>query len=372
MSELPFFSAVPVPVKAPEEKHLTRNRSFQGIPGIAVLPSGRLFAVCYSGGSWEGRENFVVLFVSDDGGKHWSDVVAVVDPPQEDVRAFDPVLWLSPEKRLFLFWAQSYSDLLSSQVFDGVGGVWCAELENPDSSPGNFRWTSPRRIAHGIMMNKPLVLSDGRWALPCSVWQSYRTRPDGMEPFRGAGLWASSDHGKSFVFRGRAVVREGFSCDEHIFWERRDGSLQCLIRTTYGLAESFSRDGGYTWSDPVPSSIPGPNSRFFLMRLASGSLLLLNHRNEPGKRERNNLAAFLSKDDGRTWGPGLLLDGRMGVSYPDAVQAEDGTIYAVYDYQRRHGTILLARFTEEDVKAEKLLNKESFLAMTVNAVPQEP
>ena len=33
---------------------------------------------------------------------------------------------------------------------------------------------------------------------------------------------------------------------------------------------------------------------------------------------RNNLAAFLSVDDGKTWSAPLLLDERELVSYPDA------------------------------------------------------
>ena len=40
------------------------------------------------------------------------------------------------------------------------------------------------------------------------------------------------------------------------------------------------------------------------------------------------------KDDGRTWGGGLVLDERKSVSYPDGQQQADGLIRLIYDYDR--------------------------------------
>ena len=42
---------------------------------------------------------------------------------------------------------------------------------------------------------------------------------------------------------------------------------------------------------------------------------------DPGLRR--HLTAFISTDDGRTWGGGLMLDERRGVSYPDGQQTAD-------------------------------------------------
>ena len=89
---------------------------------------------------------------------------------------------------------------------------------------------------------------------------------------------------------------------------------------------------------------------FFFRRLASGNLLLV--KNGPidlRLPSRSHLTALLSTDDGRTWGPGLLLDERSGVSYPDGFQAPDGTIHILYDFNRTtDAEILLVRFREED------------------------
>lgn len=137
--------------------------------------------------------------------------------------------------------------------------------------------------------------------------------------------------------------------------ERRDGSLWMLVRTSYGIGQSISLDGGLSWSPGTPSGLRNANSRFHIRRLASGRLLLVHH--DPpdpiaGPPPRSHLVARLSADDGKSWSGGLSIDERLHVSYPDAVQAPDGLVYLVYDFER-HGAreILLAAFTEEDVQA---------------------
>lgn len=49
-----------------------------------------------------------------------------------------------------------------------------------------------------------------------------------------------------------------------------------------------------------------------------------------------------------------MLDERDDVTYPDGAQAADGTIHIVYDRQRTpFGEVLMATFTEEDIRAGK-------------------
>lgn len=75
-------------------------------------------------------------------------------------------------------------------------------------------------------------------------------------------------------------------------------------------------------------------------------------------RKRSHLRAFVSRNDGKTWEGGLLLDEREGVSYPDACQLADGTIAVVYDYNRvSDRQIQLVLFSERDVLAEAVGKK---------------
>ena len=343
------------------------TRVFQGVPGIERAPNGRLWATWYGGGPGEGPENYVMLSTSGDDGATWSGLKLVIDPP-ERVRAFDPCLWVDPLGRMWLFWAQALHH------WDGRGGVWAVVTENPgDADP---QWSEPRRLCDGIMMNKPLVLANGDWLLPAAVWanktsaavETPRESADGSRP----NVVASSDQGVTWSFRGGVDIT-GRSCDEHMLIERGDGTLWMLLRTTYGIGEASSPDGGRTWTEGAQSWIPHvPAARFFIRRLASGNLLLVKHSPLDG-RTRSHLTAYLSDDDGRTWQGGFLLDNRTGVSYPDGTHAEDGTIYVIYDYSRLGAKqIFMATFAEADVLAGEAVSDAVRRRVLVNQATGEP
>ena len=361
-----YISLDPVPVTPPGPRSADGVRTFEGIPGIEQIPSGRLFAVWYSGGYSEGYDNYALLKFSDDRGKSWSKTVAVVDPPAPNVRAFDPAIWYAPNGKLYWFWAQGcggFSD--STEIFDGIAGVWCSILENPDDEAENFRFTPPRRIANGVMMNKPTVLKDGTWALPCSIWYSAKgkyLRHDSLGILHGAYMVVSTDEGEHFSVRGRIDASQtegGNSYDEHLFIERKDGTICCYIRAARGIAESISTDGGVTWSKPeLSKTLISPSSRFFLKRLRSGRLLAVINASSS---KRENLTALLSEDDGLSWPYSLLLDPRTGVSYPDGTEGIDG-IYLTYDRARYSGGyILMSRISEADIMAGKVVTAGSVL-----------
>ena len=338
LAQEPAFLAPPQHAAPPLARHAVTNRAFTGISSLAVAPGGRLWVAWYAGKTpGEDQNNYVVLSTSGDSGKTWREVL-VVDPDGDGpVRTFDPELWMGPDGRLRLFWAQASGHDLK------VGGVWSMTAAEPDSAEA--AWQPPVRLTDGVMMCKPLALSTGEWVLPAATWHV-----DGS-----ARMAVSSDQGRSWSVRGACnVPKDARNCDEHMFVERKDGSLWLLVRTKYGIGESVSTDRGKTWPELTPSSIAHTTSRFFITRLASGNLLLVKHGPLGTRAGRSHLTAFVSKDDGKSWEGGLLLDERNGVSYPDGQQAADGTVYITYDYSRtdaRH--ILFAAFREADAAAGK-------------------
>lgn len=318
----------------PGEKYSPQSRQWQGIPGIEIDATGRLWATWYSGGAGEGPDNYVLLVSSDDDGKSWSCPSLVIDPPGQ-VRAFDPVLWMDPSQCLWLFWAQSEG------LFDGRAGVWAICQDTSNS------WSAPRRLCDGIMMNKPIVLISGEWMLPVAIWGHRQIEHPAVEPeARTPHVVVSSDEGRTWTRRG-GVEMANRGCDEHMIVERHDGSLWMLTRLLDGIGESTSHDKGYTWSPGRKTDLQHPSTRFFIRRLSSGHLLLVKHHDYTG---RSHLTAFLSTDDGETWQGGLLLDERANVSYPDGAQTADGRIYIIYDRERYDAKeILMAVFSEADV-----------------------
>ena len=222
--------------------------------GIERTPKGRLWACWVAGG--DSPKAFFVLATSDDDGETWSKPRLVVDAHSKSLPMDRSVLvgnlWTDPRGRLWLIFDQSMD------MFDGRAGVWMAVCENPDAD--RPAWSPPRRIWHGVTLNKPTVLANGEWLL---------------------------------------LVKHGDAVNSH--------------------------------------------------------------------QARVKLSAWLSDDDGRTWRGGLVLDERKGVSYPDGFQSPDGTIYISYDRNRAaDGEILLARFTEEDVLAQKLVGPRSKLKILIS------
>jgi len=367
------------PVKVrfdPGPEYAVAKRPFQGIPGIARVEGGRLFATWYAcreldgeTRDGEGHWNFALLVRSDDDGRNWSQPLLVIDPPGL-VRAFDSNLWVDPRGRLWLFWAQSF------RQWDGRGGVWAIRCDRPAAE--SLQWTEPRRLCDGIMMNKPMVRSDEAWLLPMAVWSRPSWREDMADPredmaqLQFSNVVVSNDNGESFSVLGGADVPDR-TADEHMVVELGDGRLWMLVRTRYGIGESFSADGGRTWTPGRDSGLGGVNSRFYLTRLLSGNLLLVNHLPPPegagGEQKRGRLTALLSEDDGQTWPHQLSLDDRIPVSYPDGMQSPDGRIDLVHDFDRKGaGEIVHSVLWEEDIRAGQLTHPGARLGAVISSL----
>ncbi len=349
------------------------GRQWQGIPAIERTAKSRLYACWYSGGKTEEPGNIIVVEKSDDDGKTWSDGFYTVAHDDPEVRCFDPALWIDPKGRLWLFWTQSW------MYYDNRDGVWAALCDQPDAETVTFG--EPRRLMNGLMLNKPIVTKKGEWLFPSALWSKAFSQPKEEHPeLRDeelANVYASLDAGETFERRGGVDMPER-AFDEHCLVELNDGRLWMTVRTKYGIGQAFSSDGGRTWENIGPSGHTGPNSRFFVRRLKSGRLIMVNHLNPSYQTNvqtwnaRNNLVAMLSDDDGKTWKGALVLDTRSEISYPDGVQAENGDIYVIYDFERYGAReILMAVFTEEDILEGRLVSPRSRLRQRVNQATGE-
>ncbi|MGN1094429.1 MAG: exo-alpha-sialidase, partial [Candidatus Neoclostridium sp.] len=214
---------------------------------------------------------------------------------------------------------------------------------DPDAE--NPEWSALRRLTDGYMRSKPVIIDQNgteTWLYAAFDWmQPHYTR-----------VYASVNKGESWFLRGKAECLD-FSggknnLDDPVLVQKPDGTLWLLIRPSSGtkVYESFSYDGGYTWTHARPSNIEGPQSRFTVDLLDDGRMLMVFH----DATTRSRLAAFLSSDGGKTWQYKLLIDERGGVSYPDTVITSDGTVYVVYDRNRTSDReIYVTTFTIDDV-----------------------
>ena len=356
----------PVPNTSPLPDYDYDKLDYGMTIGVERTPGGRLWACWVAGG--DSPKAFFVLAASDDDGESWSKPRLVLDSHSKELPRDRSILvgnlWTDPQGRLWLIFDQSMD------MFDGRAGVWATICENPDAAEP--KWSAPQRIWHGVTLNKPTVLSNGEWMLPISLDQRGGFGPfkgcfSELDPMRGANVFVSTDEGKTWERRGMVTFPKP-DWHEHMIVERKDGSLWMLARTAKGIMESTSTDGGRTWTKAAYSAIKHPVARFHIRRLKSGRLLLIKHGDRIDSHHgRVQLSAWLSKDEGRTWQGGLVLDERKGISYPDGFQAPDGTITISYDRNRStDGEILMARFTEEDILAKELLGSKSKLKMLIS------
>ena len=343
-------------LKYDERKYGVNSRLWQGCPTIAVTEGGRLFAGWYSGGSKEPSSmNYALLETSDDGGLTWSKPLFILDGyPDENIQLLDIQMWMDPFKRLWVCW--QLRDWKIDHSKPNHLSCWAVVCENPDADSLSF--SEPFYICDGFLRCQPTVLSDGRWLFCAYNWLHDHY-----------AYYESSDNGKTFQARkaGKRIGTENF--DESMILERTDGTLWMLART-WGigkLAECFSHDGGKTWTETKPSSIPTPSTRFFIKRLKSGRVLLVNNDSSTC---RNNMTAFLSEDDGRSWKHSILLDKRI-TSYPDVAEDINCDLYMIWDRGRETSKeILLSRITERDIIAGDLIEPSSYQCNIISKAPK--
>jgi len=352
VKEIEFVKSPAKIYSQPGEEYAFSSRTYQGIPGIEVTAAGRLWATWVAdntGDYTEGPRNYSVFATSTDGGKTWSDPPELaIQHPAWPVASIDAVPWKDPSGRMWLFWTQC-------DVLMGKHDSWAMSTENPDAEKPS--WSKPMGVGRGTLLNKPTVLSTGEWLLPSSP----RSNP--------VDVYISKDKGKTVSHFSEATVPNA-GWNEHMIIERKDGSLWMLVRSwapRSGISQTSSLDRGKTWSQGELFR-PGPSTRFHIRRLKSGRLLLIYHPLDPETPgRRNKMTAYLSEDEGKTWPYELLLYGG-NCSYPDATESDDGVIYVIHDADGRKNrmNIAFSSFTEEDIMAGKLVNKNSRLGVIIS------
>ena len=338
----------------------------------AITKKGRIFFNYFSSSEHNSEDAGIynMVLCSDDNGHTFRNFFVLESPVPERVRIFDMRLWTDDSGRLWMFWNQCFG------IYDGRIGVWASHCDDPDAEELSF--TAPRRICNGILCRYPIVTKSGHWLIPTALWDPRSLQGIGSElgdrvvlanwlpEELGVSVYRSADQGETYE-RIATKIRFPYSTfDEPCMVERGDGSLWMWIRGLNCVAETFSYDGGFTWTQPRQSSeYFVPNSRFEFGRLKSGNILLLmNYKPKIPSPwwGRNNLSALLSRDDGKTWEGILMLDEREGTEQPGFTQADDGFIYI--SYGRAPGIAgegLMAIITEEDILEGKLVNPASRL-----------
>jgi len=195
------------------------------------------------------------------------------------------------------------------------------------SEDGGATWSIPRRLPEGILgpvKNKPVEI-DGALLCPTSKendgWRAY------IEVTRDAGL--------TWQLIGPLNDGKQVSAIQPSILVHQDGRLQILCRSREGhLTESWSGDGGQTWSEVAATALPNPNAGTDAVTLADGRHVLV-YNNPPSGRVRSPLTIAVS-DDGVTWRDAAVLEDEPAseFSYPAVIQSADGMVHVTYTWKR--------------------------------------
>ena len=198
-------------------------------------------------------------------------------------------------------------------------------------------WSEPRKLGEndtighllGPVKNKPIQLEDGSILCPSS--SEHRGWRVHFELTR--------DLGKTWEVIGPINDGEEFSAIQPSILRFTDGKMQVLCRSKQSvITESWSSDGGKTWSKMRAAPLPNPNAGIDAVTLAHGGhLLVYNHTTRKDKfpSGRNMLNVAISHD-GEDWKPVLTLERDKGeYSYPAVIQTSDGRVHITYTFRRQ-------------------------------------
>lgn len=334
-----LLTSLAVPVGAEEQPFFERgvlashdDGAKKCYPCIATLSDGRMLAVWCN---WPSEGCHIVGAFSEDSGKTWGEPSVLIQTPTG--RDYDPSILVSG-KKIFVT-----STTLPPNTAIRTSTTWCTRSDDNGKTwselyeiPMNHRYTCGK--AHrGIRLKSGTLLMGYSWDVVCEKGEELTSEGDMV---LRAGVMRSVDDGKTWqnggdTFAEYEKVHEGAvrGTDEPGLAELPDGSVFMLMRTGgRNPWEARSDDEGRTWKDIKPSPLTGCNAPAALCDFTSeqGKGVLCVWDNGIA---RYPLCATVSFDGARTWsrpkdvaGP---TEGRQA-SYPNCVQAPDGTLVAVW------------------------------------------
>ncbi|MBI5817791.1 MAG: exo-alpha-sialidase [Verrucomicrobia bacterium] len=291
--------------------------------GLAKLADGAVMTVYSTPSSYYSPpgSTYIACRLTRDGGKTWSPEREVTR--HSDCQASHASVLRTRDGTIHAFYLgfkkHSWKD--GNPTPEEQSDVWAIQ-----SGDGGKTWTNRQVIFRGYSgaTNGAIETRDGHILVPYS---HYVSNPGRLV----SRVSISTDGGKSWTLGtaidiGGAGDHEGAL--EPALLELKDGRVWMLIRTSRGqFWESFSTDGGLTWSEAKPTAIESTHAPGHLARLADGRIALVWNQRKKGRGE---LHLAFSSDEGRAWTPSLVLARGRQVSYPFVIEIEPGDLWVGY------------------------------------------
>ncbi len=311
---------------------------------ITELANGDLFVVYYGGSGEYAVKTGVFGSRYDHATKQWSVPKLIASDPFRSVG--NGVVWQAPDSVVWLFYVVRWGETWST-----------SRIQAKISRDNAQNWSESFVVSErqGMMVRgRPIALASGEYLLPAYYETGFD--PELVAPESSGWFLRWDPKLAQWVEAGRIRSRKGNIQPAAV--ELTPGHLLAYCRRGGGygpvtdgyIVRAESLDGGRTWSEGQDSQFPNPNAAVDLIKLRSGSLLLVFNNS---MTDRDPLTVALSADRGRTWQwKRDLAVGPHDYAYPVAIQTGDDKIHVVYTSEMRT-VVNHAVFDEEWIKAGK-------------------
>ena len=227
--------------------------------------------------------------------------------------------------------------------------LWWGMLMTSEDDGKTWSWPTKLgdhwAVGHllGPVKNKPIQLEDGSIICPTSTEVELT---DDDTRWR-VHFEVTRDLGKTWDVIG--PIHDGIEFDaiQPSILTYSNGDMQILSRTMQQVvSQSWSSDGGRSWSNMAATELPNPSAGTDAVTLADGrQLIVYNHTTRETKIPSRQILNVAISDDGKSWDPVVTLelesnlrpaDGRHWgeYSYPAMIQTQDGKVHITYTYNR--------------------------------------
>lgn len=333
-------------------------------PLLMRLPDGSLFCEIFTGGKDDGKEeNIVAGVISDDDGETWSELEVIKSI--QDTGCWASSVFVDNDKA-YIFWYvidQSRNNFTNKNAHLLRTGPDGRTFTQDTGISGDWNTDQCIDVRRGIKLRDGKILLMGSWKeiVPGLVETEIASNDprrlrwanvDGanlMNKVSYCGVLEPNEDFTKFKRSGRIhkLTPDGelpsIPFFENQIAELSDGSLAMLIRAdmTNCLWRSNSFDKGSTWTEPFKTDIPNPGSKFLIINLPDGRIVLFHN---PSKRDyddstghwhksRTPLEMWVSEDDMKTWSyKETLVSAPTLAQYPDGFyDASENSIYLVWE-----------------------------------------
>ncbi len=306
---------------------LYEEAPFRSCHASTIVETKDNLVAAFFGGTGEGNKDVGIWVCIKKKGTHgWSGPVEAANGVQfawlaknEQKRfpCWNPVLYQPDRGPLLLFY----------KVGPNPDHWWGMLMKSKDQGK---TWSRRRRLPEGIIgpvRAKPVKLGDG--TLLCGS----STEDKGWR----VHMEKTGDLGRSWSRTEALNDGKGFAAIQPTIMLYPGNRIQILCRSDGKLRESWSRDGGKSWTGLTASMLPNPSAGIDAVTLKDGRQLLVYNHSSRGRSKLNvavsadgkEWKAALKLEDGRTIG-----DKKASGAYPGAIQASDGLVHIVYTWRR--------------------------------------